>query len=267
MKMKRLVTKTAAIFLFAVFFGLYCFPSTALASNYIYKWYQPYDLPNGIDIESSFNNLPGTAGIYHVLADDWLCVDNRPVTDIHWWGSYWEIDAAGALVPYTGETDPYRVMNTSPQFMVEIWTDVPVDPRNPNSFSHPGECIWQKPTAFPGGFIGHEQNPDMGDASKFGWNWGLDQKDWFRQDPDSENVYWLSIYQIFGEEDQYLWGWETSEVSWIDDAVVWNGEFYEPVGQEVGLAFGITTVPVPGAVWLLGSGLLGLMAVRRRKKG
>ncbi|MCK4998519.1 MAG: hypothetical protein KAS23_03255, partial [Anaerohalosphaera sp.] len=25
---------------------------------------------------------------HHIVADDWRCKDDRPVTDIHWWGSY-----------------------------------------------------------------------------------------------------------------------------------------------------------------------------------
>jgi len=39
-------------------------------------------------------------------------------------------------------------------------------------------------------------------------------------------------------------------------------------GLNVGaaIAFGVSNVPIPSAVWLFGSGLLGLLGVTRRKK-
>ena len=44
-----------------------------------------------------------------------------------------------------------------------------------------------------------------------------------------------------------------------------------PSSRQVGLTdnvyFGTSAVPIPGAVWLLGSGLIGLVGIRRRKKG
>jgi hypothetical protein len=40
---------------------------------------------------------------------------------------------------------------------------------------------------------------------------------------------------------------------------------YPANGAATGFAFGGTVVPVPAAVWLFGSGLLGLVAVSRRK--
>ena len=52
---------------------------------------------------------------------------------------------------------------------------------------------------------------------------------------------------------------------------IWfEGGFYEDDGLTHGNAnfldaFGANAVPIPGAVWLLGSGLLGLIGIRRRK--
>jgi|LGVE01.1.fsa_nt_gb hypothetical protein len=73
---------------------------------------------------------------------------------------------------------------------------------------------------------------------------------------------------------EYTWGWETSYEHWNDDAVRGNiagpweelryPEGHPLEGQSIDMAFEITTVPIPGAVWLLGSGLIGLVAVRRR---
>ena len=52
---------------------------------------------------------------------------------------------------------------------------------------------------------------------------------------------------------------------------IWfEGGYYEGDGDTHGNAnfidaFGANPVPIPGAVWLLGSGLLGLLGIRRKK--
>ncbi|NPA25355.1 MAG: hypothetical protein GXO34_05980, partial [Deltaproteobacteria bacterium] len=112
--MKKIVSLGLSTLLLAMMFS---FSTPAKAeTRYVYKWLQPYDLENGIDIKSTiYNDLSGNYE-WHAVADDWQCRDERPVTDIHWWGSYWEKDANGGWVPFTGEEDPYWKMNTSPQF-------------------------------------------------------------------------------------------------------------------------------------------------------
>jgi len=46
----------------------------------------------------------------------------------------------------------------------------------------------------------------------------------------------------------------------------WNGEGHEMgASASQGLDMEVNAVPIPGAIWLLGSGLFGLVAVRRRK--
>ena len=64
----------------------------------------------------------------------------------------------------------------------------------------------------------------------------------------------------------------------MDDAV-WAqgpaGPYFElrdpldPTGKSLDMAFVITgePVPIPGAVWLLGSGLIALVGLRRRSRG
>ena len=68
-------------------------------------------------------------GVKPIVADDWPCTDDRPVTDIHWWGSY-----AGLRDQVPPSIAPHS-------FHIGIWTDVPKDELNP--FSHPGQLVWQ----------------------------------------------------------------------------------------------------------------------------
>ncbi len=92
------------------------------------KW----DQPPVLNPESPHPNCywgwdePSVYGGERIVADDWKCSDSRPVTDIHWWGSYDEWD----------EKDPPQIAPAS--FHIGIWTDVPGP-----GFSHPGMMIWQ----------------------------------------------------------------------------------------------------------------------------
>ena len=44
------------------------------------KWSQPPDVNTGVIIQSTKEEP--------IIADDWECTDPRPVTDVHFWGSY-----------------------------------------------------------------------------------------------------------------------------------------------------------------------------------
>lgn len=61
---------------------------------------------------------PGKPVVKHVLADDWFCVDKRPVTDIHWWGSF------------LGWSQGDRPPEAPTAFHIGIWTDVREGPGN-----------------------------------------------------------------------------------------------------------------------------------------
>lgn len=51
------------------------------------------------------------------------------MTGVHWWGSYvnWR-ELSPAFSPAG--------------LRFEIYTDVPADPNNPDSYSHPGDLLW-----------------------------------------------------------------------------------------------------------------------------
>jgi hypothetical protein len=193
------------------------------------------------------------------MADDWACKDDRPVTDIHWWGSY------------LGWTQPFPPPVVPQAFHIGIWTDVPGGPGQPVPFSHPGTLIWQHIcTNWVWNFAGYDVPPTgMGDIlpneACFQFNQLLSEPDWFRQEP-GEHIYWLSIAAIYPPNEtapiQYPWGWKTRPHIFQDDAVrifgavPWPGvigvtqwqagqpvEF--PAGVSWDLAFEITT-NVPG---------------------
>lgn len=144
-----------------------------------------------------------------IVADDWRCEDARPVTDIHWWGSYreWELSTPPQLVPVA--------------FHIGIWTDVPAIPE---PFSHPGVMIWEWIAPYPevheraAGCDFHPgmmQQPD----TCFEYHLNLPPGAWFHQEP-GQHVYWLSISAIYPQPvDQYPWGWKTRPHFFNDDAV------------------------------------------------
>jgi hypothetical protein len=52
----------------------------------------------------------------------------------------------------------------------------------------------------------------------------------------------------------------------LDDALVLMGDDFGYSNGSVSIEYDYTPVPIPGAIWLLGSGLLGLIGIRRRKQ-
>jgi hypothetical protein len=155
-----------------------------------------------------------------LMADDWHCKDQRPVTDIHWWGSHlgW-IDSNEPPVAPIG-------------FHFGIWTDVPEDEDDFTSFSHPGEMIWQHvcyDCAVE--FVGYDKDPRQGpvagaivEDSCFQYYCDLPEDVWFYQKPEPNGhgrIYWLSIAAIYesGVNPEHAWGWKTRPHFFNDDAV------------------------------------------------
>ena len=151
---------------------------------------------------------PSVYGGERIVADDWKCSDRRPVTDVHWWGSYGEWD----------EKDPPQIAPAS--FHIGIWTDVPGP-----GFSHPGMMIWQTVVprqATQERAAGCDFHPPMqAPDTCFLYSYKLPRAQWFYQDPDQNQVYWISISAMYpqGPPTAYLWGWKTRPQSVIDAAV------------------------------------------------
>jgi GEVED domain len=221
-----------------------------IEDRFVFKWIQHPDLsPMGIDVN-------GTEHDQFVLADDFNCTQNGPITDIHVWSS-WLYD----YLPF--DQDPSAV-----QFTLSIHKDIPADPTT-GEYSRPGELLWIWDFA-PGEF---EVAP-FAEQIEEGWLTPPDQyifpADWtcwiykFHVDPhlafvqegteDQPIVYWLDV-QARPLDLEAKWGWKTSIDHWNDNAVYGVGmepypgpwyELYYPPGHElqglpIDLAFALYT--------------------------
>lgn len=190
------------------------------------KWSQPPVLWEdsdkvimGWDELSIFTTNPDLPGVQPVIvADDWLCKDDRPITDVHWWGSFLGWDIPNKI--------PKEAQNMV--FLLGIWTDVPVNPDDPDSFSHPGELVWlHRCDNWVWNWAGFDRapwsEPGTVDDTCFQFNQLLAEPDWFYQKPGPEQgtVYWLSIAAVYpqGVTPKYPWGWKTRSHYFNDDAV------------------------------------------------
>jgi hypothetical protein len=204
--------------------------------------------PNGWDVHAT------------VIADDWQCTETGFVTDIHFWGS-WKDDDVGSI----------------------FWVDIGIlSDDSSGGSSKPGSLLWSyrehNPTVrlygqgdqgwyFPG--PGYEENDHL---NFYQYNIENIPEPFVQQEGTK---YWLQILFLTGADD---WGWKTSSSDLFgSDAycaiydvlnpppeIVFD-ELHDPIsGDSLDMAFVITgePVPIPGAVWLLGSGLIGLLGFR-----
>jgi len=180
------------------------------------KWSQPPDMEFGVNIQSTEPEP--------IVGDDWRCEDPRPVTDVHFWGSYigWE---RGRPLPVP-TPDPPGVRG----FKIRIYRDVPagVDPGMP--WSHPGEPVYEADIEnFEERFVASIPHPDELFEHKFYYHLDLPRP--FEQREGT--IYWISISAIMPAESQFPWGWETSRTHWNDNAVTGDGVKWRDFGSPV----------------------------------
>ena len=229
------------------------------SSKFYVKWSQKPDVINsedpklirGWDEPSNYYWRP-------IVADDWQCTDERPVTDIHWWGSF------------LGWSQPYPPPVVPQAFHIGIWTDVPagVD----QTWSHPGILIWEHYCdKWVSNFFGYdvpplgaEEDPKFYEKEAcFQFNQLLSEEDWFYQDPNApwdidgdptSAIYWLSISAIYDPTISvpYPWGWKTRQPHWNDDAVIIWDVAMPPVDYPPGFPTPLNWPPTNGATWVNG---------------
>lgn len=179
------------------------------------KYFQLPDLDTtGIDVNSTSP---------FIVADDFLCRETGPITDIHIWGS-WRND----YVPLgsAGEVN----------FSLYILSDVPAE-TSPTGYSMPGEILWQHNFApnqyafriYADGLEEGWLDPPEGylfpgDHICYQYNFSLSEEDWFQQVGTTEEpvVYWLEV-QAYPADPGAMFGWKTSLDHWNDDATYASG--------------------------------------------
>jgi hypothetical protein len=238
------------------------------------KWSQPPMYLNEIDPAAPRDLIYGWDEVSIVpgpiVADDFPCDDPRPVTDLHWWGSYPDIQ------PGTAPRHPDG-------FLIHFWKNVPPNTIDKMPWSHPAEppiwtieCFNYKVSPEPVGIdidvATYQRNGEIIPVDEcFQFNQKLRPEEYFRQEPG--NIYWVSIQAIYRDLPDYRWGWKTTRHYFEDDAVTgWEmadgtGIFWEeirgPSGDTWDMAFELT-VPEPGTMLLLATG--GVLAVLRRRR-
>ncbi len=210
--------------------------------------------PYGWDIDLTWANF---------AADDWRCTASGPVDGIHFWYS-WERDVVGTIAAIG----------------VTIYSDVPADPNDPASYSHPGEPLWSR-QFMAGQFTTRLWSDDPTDPQGFydaggGWipndhgqtwqcNIGNIEAPFFQQ---AGTIYWLGLTIWLQDPVGSHIGWKTSTDHFMDAAVFWRDSdgwielypYFDPQYESLDLAFVIT--PEPGTLWLLALG--GALLLRRR---
>lgn len=262
------------------------------------KWIQMPDLsPTGMDVLATVQPISPVPSAWKTLADDFLCTQSGPITDLHIWGS-WLND----VLPTNsaGLPDASQI-----EFKVSFWSDQPAGgPIAP--YSHPDQLIWSG-LFLPGQF---KVNPNVLSAPEqfFDPNQGAiigtDSQVYQYNFPNlvdaagnsfvqtAGTIYWLEIQAnvltIPGTTATF--GWKTRDPDqshfggghFNDDAVFadtngFNGanlsfwrELVYPsghplAGQSIDLSF-VLTVPEPSTVMMAGLGLVALVGIGYRRR-
>jgi hypothetical protein len=215
-------------------------PPPCCPDTNVVKFLQRPNVINGLDVLASYDMT---------LADDFLCTNSGPITDIHIWGS-WQQDS----------------VDTNTSFSLGIWSDIPAVTNGANRMpSHPGTLLWTRSFA-PGEYVqclytnGSEQFYDpslpqiIGSDTQMYYLCFFPTNPFFQQGSTSfPTNYWLSVNAQPSPTAGRLFGWKTSSDKYNDDAVWFKGpnppppnanwnEMFNLQGQSLNLAFKITTV-------------------------
>jgi hypothetical protein len=151
------------------------------------------------------------------LADDWQCSATGPVLDIHFWGSWKDLDG----IPSTDDFPPGGQM---PMFLLSIHRNIPADADTP--WSRPGELVWEWYGEIPGipfepPAMEHWYDPN------FDTSYCNDHIPYWRYDfvnipapfvQKKDSIYWLNV-SAMNIPPPYQWGWKSSRDHFMDDAV------------------------------------------------
>jgi hypothetical protein len=250
------------------------------------KWEQPF---TGIrrwphyedELSMAYEDEGGALNIRRLVADDWPCDQNTPVTALVWWGSYigYRYEACRPTIIAPPVRPDY--------FLLQIWNDVPagVD----LTYSHPNNVIWKyRAYDYDEVLVGYDKHP-LGSTGPlrepvFRYSVRLPKDAWFRQ-RHVKDIYWLSVTAVYkyGTDPLYDWGWTNHRYVASDDAVagyvtpsdppLWKWEeLFDQTGVSEDMSFILFTWPWPpcwgyltqchgdadGDGWVKGSDFLAL---------
>ncbi len=155
-----------------------------------------------------------------ILADDWQCSQTGWVTDIHFWGSWKDLDSN----PYTDD-----FFTPAPMFLLSIHENIPASADTP--YSRPGRQVW----GWAGEILGVPSDPPTMESwfdPVTGFTNCNDHVPYWRYDffvanayPQADSffqyegqIYWLNVSAV-NIQPPYQWGWKNTTDHFMDDAV------------------------------------------------
>ena len=220
--------------------------SSAAWSVDIPKVTQLPDMFSGWNLQSQWDAIDGEPNV--IRADNWWCPDGRPITDVHWWGSY--------------------LFNQIPQENMTF--EISIHANDPGT-NLPGQLLYREMFDLDPRGIASE-GLDANQEEVFQYKVYLETP--FQQ--TEGEIYWLDIVALTPDQKRWpMWGWHTAiqaQMQELEGAAItdappdpanpdrpdldrpWQNAQYD-------MAFELTTIPEPSLVALFG---LGVFAAWRR---
>jgi len=207
---------------------------------------------------------------HQFIADDFLCTETGPITDVHFWVSWQNDNARWDLIQNIGLNIRGNCSGTpenKPGAILRAYNISPLDPEYSYRLAGSGLQGWHCPSAPYTNQFDHENYYQINLKPLDG--------PWFYQ--EAGTTYWLGLNIAMlpdGDQDpdnDPQIGWKTTSSPPFGGHSKWstggNWDLVQPLpGQKVNQAFVITGVPEPGTLMLLLTAGLGVLAYAWRRR-